>query len=127
MAPGGQQRVRFKLKTSRGEVAGPVLRLLRDDDAWPKTVAAGRRLFLADRDEALLPVASRRLKADERRWAPLAWVFGTGKEQPAAGQPSWLFVPAAWALVLRRSRLQPVSVACSTLFFCVLLRLKRLV
>lgn len=90
----GVTTLRVFLDTPKGEQAGPVLRVLRDRDAYPDAEAAGGALRIKDGGARLVFFTQRRQTKDDRRWAPVRWAWGG----PASAKPARVLalLPGAW-------------------------------
>lgn len=104
-------RVVLTLKTPQGDVAGPIVRLVRDADPWPEAEVKDGRL--TERGEraagtearpteapltVLVPVVERVKREGDRTFAPVKWALGI-KDQDAQAPISRavLMLPGAWA------------------------------
>ncbi|MBI3832249.1 MAG: hypothetical protein HY291_22190 [Planctomycetes bacterium] len=95
-------RATFTLKTPQGDVAGPVVRLVRDADPWPDAEVKDGRLVVREagteaRPTVLVPVVERVNREGDRTFAPVKWALGI-KDQDAQAPVARavLMLPGAW-------------------------------
>ena len=90
----------FTLKKKDGTeaLAAQKVCLLREEDAWPRTRAKNARLETTD-GEALIPIVRKRLKAQDRAYAPLKWLVDPAPGEVTGGIGKGIgFVPGGWGL-----------------------------
>ena len=91
-------KLQFTLKQG-AEVAGLVtLRLVRAEDPWPAGRFRDGRLETKDNGEIVVAVVKKRLKVQNRAFAPLKWVTGTTQQTQSAASRKLTCVPGRWQL-----------------------------
>lgn len=92
----GVRAVRFSAIAGSGELPGPAVRILRDDDPWPGTSAVDGRLTDDGSGQVLLPVVTRKERKEDRSFSSLSWLVPTsdGKTPEPAGV--FLYLPGEW-------------------------------
>jgi hypothetical protein len=93
----GARSLRLTVKTPLGELPGAEVQVGRENDPWPETKARGGRLTVAATGAVLVPVARRRMRQEDRTWAPIRWALGLKDQEASAPVTSALLLfPGAW-------------------------------
>ncbi|MGD0093717.1 MAG: hypothetical protein ABSE73_27725 [Planctomycetota bacterium] len=99
----GVARVKFVLHAhgpeaqAPSEVAAVAVRLVRDEDPWPVTEIRAGRLVDAETKEVLVPVVERRVRKEDRAFAPVKWLLDSAPIVRLAGK-AMAFIPGRWGL-----------------------------
>ena len=97
--------VRFTLQTPQGDQAGPVVRLLQEQDPWPGFVVRNGRLTAAAGGAVLVPVAHRITRDDRRAYAPVKWALGLQDQDPGGPvERGFLLLPGCWGTPRREAQ-----------------------
>jgi hypothetical protein len=90
-------RVTFSLRNGKDVLGSVALRLVRDEAAWPATVIRGGRIELAEGGDVLLPAVTKRIRKEDRAFAPMKWILGNGEAAKSKDSvPSIVFKPGRW-------------------------------
>lgn len=90
-------RATFSLRQGKDVLGSVALRLIRDEAAWPATVIRGGRIELAEGGDVLLPAVTKRIRKEDRAFAPMKWILGNGEAAKSKdGVPSIVFKPGRW-------------------------------
>ena len=101
-------RMNFSLRNGKDVLGSVSLRLLRDDAPWPATTVRSGRIELTDGGDVLLPAVAKRIRKEDRSFAPMKWILGKG-DAPAvkSAVPSVVFMPGRWSDDKTPARLGP--------------------
>ena len=92
-------KVQFSIRNGQQSLASVGVRLLRAGEVWPATKVKDGRLYVSESDDVLVPLVGKRLKVQDRAFAPIKWVVSPRAETGSiASGRKFLFIPAQWQL-----------------------------
>lgn len=90
-------RMTFSLRKGADVLGSVALRLLRDEAPWPATRVRAGRIELAEGGDILLPTVTKRIRKQDRSFAPMKWILGKGDAAAVeVAVPSVVFTPGRW-------------------------------
>lgn len=91
-------KIQYTLRKGQEAVASAAVRLLRTESAWPAAKFRDGRLEATDNGDVLVALVRKRLKVQNRAFAPLRWMTGSAQPAQAAAGQKLTCIPGRWQL-----------------------------